>query len=164
MDGTEQQRGATLVEFALVALLLFALLFGVIEFGLHFSDQQSVRQGAREGARAAVVNNFPSSCTGTITVKTACVTRKEVGLGTADTFIKIIPTAPTTSSVNDHGTTTICVKYRADSVTGFFPFLDNLYLTTRVQMRNEVEAAESIVAYEETLPSGGGDWSFCSAT
>lgn len=47
------KRGAALVEFAIVVLLLFTLLFGIIEFGLIIKDYLTVSQGAREGARCA---------------------------------------------------------------------------------------------------------------
>jgi len=47
------QRGAALVEFAIVVLLLFTLLFGIIEFGLIIKDYLTVSQAAREGARCA---------------------------------------------------------------------------------------------------------------
>lgn len=48
-------KGASLVEFALVAPLLFLLLFGIVEFGWLFFQNINVRQGAREGARLAAV-------------------------------------------------------------------------------------------------------------
>ncbi len=55
-EKSQREEGAALVEFAVVALLLFTLLFGVIEFGWLLSNVQDVRHGAREGARLAAVN------------------------------------------------------------------------------------------------------------
>ena len=49
------QRGAAAVEFALVAILLFMLVFGVIEWGRIFSEYQVMQSAAREGARVAAV-------------------------------------------------------------------------------------------------------------
>jgi len=46
-----KERGATLVEAALVYTLLFFTLFAVVEFGLAFKDWLSVSHSAREGAR-----------------------------------------------------------------------------------------------------------------
>lgn len=46
-------RGAALVEFAIVSLLLITLVFGIIEFGLLMKDYLTVNQAARDGARAA---------------------------------------------------------------------------------------------------------------
>jgi len=50
-----EQRGATLVEFALVGLLFFTLLFGIIEFGLLLFNQQVITNAGREGARYGIV-------------------------------------------------------------------------------------------------------------
>lgn len=46
------ERGATLVEAAIVYGLLFLALFAIVEFGLAFKDWLSVSHAAREGARA----------------------------------------------------------------------------------------------------------------
>ena len=53
----KQQRGAALVEFALVSSLLFLLLFGIIELGLLFGDQALVGASAREAVRSAAVGD-----------------------------------------------------------------------------------------------------------
>src|SRR5690242_8894207 len=51
------ERGAVAVEFALVLPLLGMLLFGIVSFGLAFSDRialvNTVREGARFGASAS---------------------------------------------------------------------------------------------------------------
>lgn len=51
-----RERGASLVEFALIAPFLILLLLGIIEFGYLFGEFNDVRHGAREGARVAAVN------------------------------------------------------------------------------------------------------------
>lgn len=51
------ERGATLVEFAVVAPLLFLLLFGVIEFARVVSAYTTVWTAAREGARYATTTD-----------------------------------------------------------------------------------------------------------
>jgi Flp pilus assembly protein TadG len=52
----DHDKGASLVEFALLAPLLILLLFGIIEFGWLFGQYNDVKHGAREGARYAAVN------------------------------------------------------------------------------------------------------------
>lgn len=49
----DEERGAVLVEFALVASLLLTLAFGTFEMGMAWSDSQLVTQAARTGARSA---------------------------------------------------------------------------------------------------------------
>jgi Flp pilus assembly protein TadG len=51
-----REKGANLVEFALIAPFLILLLFGIIEFAWLFAQNLDVRHGAREGGRLAAVN------------------------------------------------------------------------------------------------------------
>lgn len=48
-----RRRGAALVEFALVAPLLFLLVLGIMEFGVMMMHQLTLVQVAREGSRHA---------------------------------------------------------------------------------------------------------------
>ncbi len=57
------ERGANLVEFALVAPMLILLLVGVIEFSWTLASNLDVKQGAREAARLTAVNNPDSGNT-----------------------------------------------------------------------------------------------------
>lgn len=50
-----RERGAALVEFALVVPLLAMFLFGIVQFGLAYDKKQSINSAAREGARAAAI-------------------------------------------------------------------------------------------------------------
>ena len=50
-----KEEGAAAVEFAMVAGLLFMLIFGMIEYGFAFFEMQTLRGAAREGARVAAV-------------------------------------------------------------------------------------------------------------
>ena len=59
-----RQRGAALVEFALVSALLCLLLFGIIEMGLLFQDQAEVSQAAREAARSAAIGDPTATAKG----------------------------------------------------------------------------------------------------
>jgi TadE-like protein len=52
MRKLRDERGATIVEAAIVYFLLFMTMFAVVEFGLAFKDWLSVSHAAREGARA----------------------------------------------------------------------------------------------------------------
>ena len=49
------QKGATIVEFAIVLFLLLTLIFGITEFGLFIFNRQVITNAAREGARAGIV-------------------------------------------------------------------------------------------------------------
>jgi TadE-like protein len=59
------ERGVAMVEFALVAPLLFLFLFGLIDFGKAFNYWNVEQQMANQGARLAAVNAAgPWSCPG----------------------------------------------------------------------------------------------------
>ena len=58
------QRGAALVEFALVSSLLFLLLFGILEVGLLLGDQAQVAQAARAAVRSAAVGSTVEAAQG----------------------------------------------------------------------------------------------------
>jgi Flp pilus assembly protein TadG len=55
-QGTQgRQRGAVLVEMALVVTFLSLVVFGIISFGILLGYRQNLTQAATEGARAASV-------------------------------------------------------------------------------------------------------------
>lgn len=53
----KSEKGASAVEFALIAPLLLVLTFGIIEFSVLLFDKAVVTNASREGARAAIVYN-----------------------------------------------------------------------------------------------------------
>jgi Flp pilus assembly protein TadG len=48
---TRDERGAVMVEFAIILPLLLLLLMGIVEFGRAYNTQVSIQAAAREGAR-----------------------------------------------------------------------------------------------------------------
>jgi Flp pilus assembly protein TadG len=55
---TTSQRGAELVEFALVLPLLLAVVAGIVDFGLMFQRQLVLTNAAREAARVRVLPGY----------------------------------------------------------------------------------------------------------
>ena len=51
----KSERGAAMVEFAIIAMLFFALIFGIIEFGWIFNGYITLEAAAKEGARLAII-------------------------------------------------------------------------------------------------------------
>ncbi len=49
------QKGAAAVEFAIIAPLLFAIIFGIIEFSLLLYDKAVITNASREGARYGIL-------------------------------------------------------------------------------------------------------------
>lgn len=53
-----QEKGAELIEFALVFPVLLMTVLGIIDFGFLFQKYQVVTNAAREGARVAVLPGY----------------------------------------------------------------------------------------------------------
>jgi Flp pilus assembly protein TadG len=53
------ERGTAVVEFALVAPILFLLVFGILDFGRALNYYNDLTQLAGQGARAAIVDRNP---------------------------------------------------------------------------------------------------------
>ena len=51
----KETSGAEMVEFAIVVVLLIALLYGIISYGLILAAQATITQAAADGARAGIV-------------------------------------------------------------------------------------------------------------
>ena len=113
-------RGANLVEFAILAPLLIVLVFGIIDFAWILTQHQDVRHGAREAARLAAVN---TGAVGTM-VPLVCSAMSDPALTTVD-YVD----GPT-GLVGQTGTVTISSP--VTSLTGFLslPFVGSLYPTS----------------------------------
>ena len=55
---TRRQRGAALVEYAFVFIILFSLIFGISGFGHALYVYHAVNHAAKEGTRWAAVNGY----------------------------------------------------------------------------------------------------------
>jgi Flp pilus assembly protein TadG len=95
--------GASAVEFALVVPLLLLLVFGIINFGIIFSQQLTMNNAVREGARRAVVNDQASSRTCNQIL--AAVQNDMSGLALNRTAVKIKITQNGYSNSNGCGST-----------------------------------------------------------
>ena len=115
----KRERGANLVEFALVAPLLIVLVFGIVDFAWILSQQQDVRHGAREAARLAAVNTDTGPNMATLTCSSM-----NVSSGAVITFGR------TGDQPGDTGN--VSVVSPVVSLTGFasLPFVGAIYPTT----------------------------------
>jgi hypothetical protein len=162
------ERGAALVEAAIVLPLILVILIGTVEFGLSLADLISVRQGTRDATRNAVVNNYGSDTVcgivGTVTndetKKIICGTKNEIDRPEARVRVKVaFPDGGKTPPPDDNSLL-VCAEFRHRSPTGMFGFLlNNRISTTRVSMRVEQDLS-AVDAGEETSLSGS--WAWCS--
>ena len=176
------------MEFALVAPVLFLVLFGIIEFGMGLNDYQSIRHGVREGARQAVVQTYGSAATDCTSVvaptevkQVICLTKDRIGLG-EETRVRVVYTAGVPEGDDDevaanpdHGSVSVCAQRAVQPLTGAIPGLDNIHLKSSIEMRMEKAIGDSIAAelaaefadsgatFVEWAedPPAGGDWNGC---
>lgn len=161
-----RERGASLVEFAIVMPVLFLLLFGITDFGMQFANMNAVRQGTRDGARQAVVANFGASnvCALNGVADTSkpgayliCLTKSRVGLANENVRVKV----RFTSSNNVGNSVLVCSMFPMSSVSGFFtPLFSGRILKTKVEMRIE-QVDQNLVDTAEN-PLSGQSWSWCA--
>lgn len=143
-----QQRGAAVVEFAIIAMLLFTLLFGIIEFGRLFYVFNTVQEVTRRAAREAVVSCVDNSSTSPAKISalfggTSLPAGAEIAVGNINiaylnasniaitgTNLPSCPTGNVSACLNGIGPAN-CVAFVQVSITGatyapmvgLFPFL-----------------------------------------
>ena len=98
------ERGAALVEFALVLPVLVLFLFGIVEFGRAYSARIQLTSAVREGARAAALG-------GTAT-QTAEATRKGAAGLTPDAIVVETTTCPTATTPAPNATVKAAYPFR----------------------------------------------------
>ena len=86
--------GQAMVEFALVAPVLFLLLIAIFQFGQTFTDYIQVTNAARDGARKAIVSR--SDANGVTTVQNT-VKSSVWSLNTSNMGITVSPSQPWTA-------------------------------------------------------------------
>ena len=136
------ERGAAAVEFAVIAPVLFALLFGIIDFGWAFSQNLDVKHAAREGARLAVVNSGQGADPAArLDSLIAQMRARSTELDDDETEVYValadgpVDTDSTPDGIGD--SVIVCMRYPLRSITGATTtFLDG-HLTTKVVMRME---------------------------
>jgi Flp pilus assembly protein TadG len=134
------ERGAEMVEFAFVVVLLIALLYGIISYGLILAAQATITQAAADGARAGIVASSPGGSTGPPCTTSACtVSEAQAGTdvgwmskgtcGTSSTTITCVSTEqPCTSNQNNQClTVTVTYNYNASPL---FPELPGMGVIT----------------------------------
>jgi Flp pilus assembly protein TadG len=134
------ERGAEMVEFAFVVVLLIALLYGILSYGLILAAQSTITQAAADGARAGIVAASSGGLTGPPCTTSACTVSeaqaaKDVGwmskgtCGTTATTITCVSTEqPCTSNPNNEClTVTVNYNYNASPL---FPELPGMGVIT----------------------------------
>ncbi len=100
---TDDQSGATAVEFAFLAPVLIFILMGITGYGGYFWMSHSVQQLANDAARAAIP--------GATAAERASLAKADVVASAGDA--QLIPAKVTTDVVERDGRLTVAVSYDA---------------------------------------------------
>jgi Flp pilus assembly protein TadG len=114
-----------MVEFAFVVVLLIALLYGIISYGLILSAQSTITQAAADGARAGIVASTTAVATAQAQAGTDVGWMNKGSCGTSATIITCVASkAPCPSNVNNQ-CLTVTVTYNYSS-SPLFPELPGM--------------------------------------
>lgn len=126
-----QRRGAAAVEFALVAPVLFLLVFGMIEFGRLVMVQQILTNASREGARLAVLDDI------TVSDVSTTVSTYLTGASVSGATTSVSPDPLSTAEYGDAVTVTVSVPFSQVSWLPTPQFLNGTTLSAATTMRRE---------------------------
>jgi Flp pilus assembly protein TadG len=151
------ERGTAVVEFALIAPLLFLVLFGVLEFGRILNAYNQVTQLAGQGARAAAVSFNPDgtavgdssgvaggACSSAGTHSIQCqLSSYYAGNDSLSGVNACIPALP--SGIGQP--VTVHVTYRYNFITGLFGFA---HITLSATQTERAEAPAGYTAGDQS--------------
>jgi hypothetical protein len=166
LRATKGSRGASAVEFALISVVFFPMLFGLIDYGLWFNDSLSARQGVREAARLGVVQNFNlAGCSQPTNVEQLrCITTKQVGSVSGSAKAKVV--AP--EGWTKRKPLIVCTAIESDGVIGLVPLPNDRIIASVTRMSIEIDdpvpsgatAAGRSESTGDADPSGES-WTWC---
>jgi Flp pilus assembly protein TadG len=129
--------GAAAVEFALVSVLLFTLLFGILQYGYYFYQLNSANAASREAARLAATG--VSDCT----AFRAAVNNRATGIKLTS-ITTSVTTAPA-ASPQDGDIVNVTIVF-APTKFGF-PFVPFIGSATQSQVgKARIESPGSVIA------------------
>jgi Flp pilus assembly protein TadG len=140
IDKTARKRrfeaGTTIVEATIVLPLMLVLTFGILEFGISFTQWNSLTNAVREGARAGVVFRVPCASGAVTTLVETTVSDFADSSGIDPANI----TTTVTGACGGAGTqliVTSTVPYDYVAVAALAGFAPSTNLSARTVMRNE---------------------------
>jgi Flp pilus assembly protein TadG len=131
MDRWREDRGSTLIEFALISVMFVIVLLGVVEMGRMVLVYTTIANAAREGTRYAIVHGAdqtvsPSGPGNVTNVQT--VVKNFASAGLLNTGALTITVSYPNGNNTAGSTVTVKVTYRYDPFVNFFSSILNTTL------------------------------------
>jgi Flp pilus assembly protein TadG len=156
------QRGAQAVEFALITVILFPLLFGIIQYGIYFNDYLQARQAVRQGARTASVLATPACSSPSAGANTpaamGCYTRAQTAPVSGPVAVRV--TAPNGWVVGQP--VLVCAAVKTADIVGILPMPNNGFVLAKTQMSIEQSTTVPTGFPNSDTDPTGKSWSWCS--
>ncbi|MDQ1486425.1 MAG: hypothetical protein QOJ62_2118 [Actinomycetota bacterium] len=177
-DGSDAESGAAAVEFALVLPILILILFGIVDYGLYFSNSLDARSGVQTATRQAVVGNFDDSCgtPGDVNPPGAsahvghlmCMVKNNTNAVAGNTYVKVAfpddpanPEAP--AGWYPGRQILVCQVVKVSGVSGFVPLPNGGVIRTKIL--SQIEKVERDQPTPDSGASEGsppGGWGWCT--
>ena len=160
--------------------ILVLILFGIIDYGLFFSNSISAQSGVQTAARQAVVGNLDPACTpptdagssSTAVGELMCMVKKHTGAITGTDFVKIILPADSNDPAHPNGgwyvdhQLIVCEVIAVQGLTGYVPLPRHdgaVAIRSRIVTQIETVATpppnpQDDPGGQEDNPPGGWDW------
>lgn len=153
------QRGASAVEFALVAPILVTMMIGILQYGLYFNDALNIRSGVREGVRMGAVGTYPTCGAETTDLgRLKCTTRAQIGLAGTPTAVMVL--GPTTWKKGEP--LVVCAMVQTSGDIGLLPMPEDGLIRSKTRMSIETDAVPTGTPSSADAPLPGKDWSWCT--
>jgi Flp pilus assembly protein TadG len=171
--------GASAVEFALLSVPLFTVLFGAIAYGLYFADVLTVERGTADAARNAtltvgsvtvnwpgttscVVNSLGASDLGKVACGLSSSVRPLDG-GTVYVKAQIVASGGSPDTWAAGNQLRLCSVAREEAVLPFVPLPNGGLVTSRVDMPIQPGGPPSLTlsSVQMDVSAIGTDWSWC---
>jgi Flp pilus assembly protein TadG len=127
----KKRRGASVVEFAIVAPVFFLLIFGMIEYGRMVMVQQVLTNATREGARRAVLDGATTNDIRNVVQE--YLTNSSIGNAT----VSVSPDPPSSAGSGEPVTVTVSIGFDQVSWLPSPMFLGGKTMTAESVMRRE---------------------------
>jgi Flp pilus assembly protein TadG len=155
LQDQQRERGAVLVEFAIIMPLLLGLVFGMISFGIWYNNKLNLSTAAREGARYGAT--LPLAGYGSTNAWLDAVAGATVGaaggligptVSSRYTCVAFVDSGGTTSRRVDSGGS---VSYS----TGTSCYIDSLGSESRVQVVAQRSGTINAVLFNKAVTTSG---------
>jgi TadE-like protein len=173
------ESGAAAVEFALVLPVLLLILFGIVDYGIYFSDSLAGQSGVREATRQAVTVDFDPCATPLTDVllphadgltptsdmqDIACMVDSRTQAITGQVYVDVVlpPAADGVPTWTMGQPLLVCETLITSGLTGFVPLPGGGAVRSKAVMTIEDPTTTMPeVGGEQALP-GNENWNWCT--